>query len=819
MKIKYSLDDIKYKECKERSYIKIEGWCFNEEAGELEYQVIINNETCPFSLKRFIRKDVLQYYGETIENKKIGFQIFVDLKQTTPNQVQVFACAKDDRQRIFNVGHDKLNKIKDIYPFEYNIDSLISEQNEQNVSGWAFSLSGTPLEFRIRSTKNHNLIDQVCQWSFRNDVADIYDLPESQRCCGFQLQFKADETFKIFIECDGAEYEISQNKQYKSVRNLFSSYARNVNKENLKKAVRYFRQNGFFKFAHRLALGPSTEITYEQWFINHQPTRDELNEQRNIKFTYSPKISLIVAAYNTPIPFLKEMISSVLDQTYANWELCIADGSTNNGVQNYMESNHLTDARIKYEKLSDNFGISENMNAALHMATGDYIGFYDHDDLLTPNALYEVVSSLQKKKYPFIYSDEDKYMTDLKVVKDPHFKSDFNIDLLRSVNYICHFLVVSRELIEKVGSFRKEYDGAQDYDFILRCIEVLKEEEIYHIPKILYHWRMHSSSTASNPQSKLYAFEAGKRAIQSHLDRLHLSGTVTMQENLGLYRVKYDILRADKISILIPNKDHIDDLEKCIQSVFKSHYKNFEIIIIENNSTEHTTFDYYHTLENEYDCIKVVYWKDEFNYSAINNFGAQHASGEYLLLLNNDTEMMDEFCLEELLSFCQRKEVGIVGSRLVYDDDTIQHAGVIVGLGGIAGHSFVGEPMNAPGYFGRILCAQDLSAVTAACLMVKKEIFKMVQGLSEDLKVAFNDIDFCLKVREKGYLIVYNPYALLYHYESKSRGAEDSPEKVQRFNNEIHTFRNRWPEILKKGDPYYNPNLAYMGQSYTLKDN
>lgn len=817
MMYKYSLDDIKYKSSGEYSYLKIEGWCFKEDGEELDYKVFINNVEHPFSLKRFVRKDVLQYYEKSFANKNIGFQVFIDTTEMTVNQVQIFAYSSNEKQRIFNINRERLNKIKDIYPFEYNIDTFNSDQNEHNISGWAFSLSGDPIKFHIRNAKNNALVDQACQWSFRNDVADTYDLPEAQRCCGFHLQFKIDEKFKLLVECDGIEYEVSTNKPCKSMRNLFGSYARSINKENLKKAAKYLRENGFLKFAHRLTLGPSTEVTYDQWFKNHQPTLDELNDQKNKKFEYAPKISLIVATYNTPISFLKEMISSVTSQTYANWELCIADGSTDYSVQKYVESNCLMDARIKYEKLSDNFGISENMNAALHLATGDYIGFYDHDDLLTPDALYEVVSCLQKRRYKFIYSDEDKYMTDLKVLKDPHFKSDFNIDLLRSVNYICHFLVVSRDLIEKVGEFRKEYDGAQDYDFILRCVEVLEEKEIYHISKILYHWRMHSSSTASNPQSKLYAFEAGKRAIQSHLDRLHLEGTVSMQENLGLYRIKYDILHEAKISILIPNKDHIDDLEKCIKSILKSNYTNFEIIVIENNSTEDTTFEYYNKLIEEYECIKVVHWKDEFNYSAINNFGAQYATGDYLLLLNNDTEMMDEFCLEELLSYCQREDVGIVGARLVYDDDTIQHAGVVVGLGGIAGHSFVGEPMNAPGYFGRILCAQDLSAVTAACLLVKKDIYDMVQGLSENLKVAFNDIDFCLKVREKGYLVVYNPYAVLYHYESKSRGAEDSPEKVQRFNNEIQTFRNRWPEILEKGDPYYNSNLAYMRQSYTLR--
>ena len=349
-------------------------------------------------------------------------------------------------------------------------------------------------------------------------------------------------------------------------------------------------------------------------------------------------------------------------------------------------------------------------------------------------------------------------------------------------------------------------------------MEAVKDQEIYHIPKILYHWRCHEDSTAENPESKGYAFEAGKRAIEAHYERISISAQVFPGEFPGLYRTRFLRDRDPLISIIIPNKDHIDDLKRCMNAIdSKSTYKNYEYVIVENNSTDPATFQYYKDLEKENPKARVVYWDGPFNFSAINNFGAKYARGEYFLLLNNDTEIINPDCLEELLGYCMRPDVGGVGARLYYEDDTIQHAGVVIGFGGIAGHCFVMQPRGTTGYCHRIICAQDYSAVTAACMMVKKEAFEKVGGLSEDLAVAFNDIDFCLKLRKAGYLIVYNPYAELYHYESKSRGLEDTPEKVARFNREMAVFEKKWPEILRDGDPYYNPNLTLKSQDFSLK--
>ena len=394
-------------------------------------------------------------------------------------------------------------------------------------------------------------------------------------------------------------------------------------------------------------------------------------------------------------------------------------------------------------------------------------------------------------------------------------KPDFNLDLLRSNNYICHFFVAKKSLIEDVGAFRGEFNGAQDYDLILRCSE--KAAGIAHIPRILYHWRVHKASTADNPASKMYAFDAGKRAIEEHLKRCGQDGEVSHAKDLGYYRVKYKVKGSPLVSIIIPNKDEVESLDKCLQSIEKSTYKNYEIIVVENNSVKDETFAYYKKIEAK--GVKVVYWEKGFNYSAINNYGASYAKGDYLLLLNNDVEVITPDWLEEMLGNCQRKEVGIVGVKLYYPDDTVQHAGIIVGIGGIAGNIFVGLPRRYTGYFHKASVQQDLSAVTAACMMVKRSVYEAVKGLDEKLQVAFNDVDFCLRVRKAGYLVVYNPYAELYHYESKTRGSEDTKEKVRRFQSEIEYMRSHHLDILKNGDPMYNRNLTLTKWDYSLKNN
>lgn len=597
----------------------------------------------------------------------------------------------------------------------------------------------------------------------------------------------------------------------------WSKILKKLSPYTIQKGFRYLKHYGIKEFWIRLheRFEPE-EVPYGPWYEAYVPDEETLNRQRKRKFLNAPLISVVVPAYHTPPLFLRQMLDSLIAQTYGGWELCIANGSPDDKeMEAVLEEYEKRDSRIRHENLKENLGIAENTNAAFRMAKGEFIGLLDHDDLLAPNALYEIVLALEKNpEADVVYTDEDKVTTDLKEHFQPHLKPDFNLDLLRSNNYICHFFTVRREIVEQVGGFRKEFDGAQDYDFIFRCTE--EARKILHIPEILYHWRTHKESTADNPASKMYAFEAGKRAIEAHLKRTGTDGEVSHTPDLGFYRVKYPVKGEPLISIIIPNKDEKESLEACLKSIWeKTTYKNYEIIVVENNSTSDEIFQYYKEISQK--GVRLLRWKKEFNYSAINNFGAAHAKGEFLLFLNNDVTVITPDWLTELAGLCQRKEVGAAGVKLLYPDNTIQHAGCVIGIGGIAGHMFVDMPANRTGYLHKASLLQDMSAVTAACMIMKKQVFDQVGGFTEELAVAFNDVDLCLKINKAGNLVVYDPYVQLYHMESKTRGAEDSKEKVRRFQTEIEYMRCHWLDILKNGDPYYNKNLSLTKWNYSLK--
>lgn len=584
----------------------------------------------------------------------------------------------------------------------------------------------------------------------------------------------------------------------------------------------YLKKNGLRATVYRVFKGAGPmpvdkrklKKIAEAYYISAQRREQEENTQfsKNIKF------SVLVPLYNTPEKFLKEMIESVQAQTYKNWELCLADGSDreHSFVGEICKKYADGDKRIKYEKLEKNLGISENTNACISMATGDYIALFDHDDLLHPSALYEVMRAICEHGADFIYTDENTFSEEPHDAYNPHFKPDFSPDTLRSYNYICHLSVFSRELLDSVGYFRSEYDGSQDYDLILRLTE--KAKKIFHIRKILYYWRAHKNSVAQDVGAKPYTITAAKKALAAHLERCGLKGEVLDSSVPTTYHIKYEIDGNPLISVIIPNKDHTDDLDVCLKSLYeKSSYKNFEVIIVENNSTEKETFEYYEKVKQQYENLNVVTWTGIFNYSAINNFGVNYAKGEYILLLNNDVEIINGSCLEEMLMFAQRKDVGAVGAKLYYSDDTVQHAGVILGLGGTAGHAHKHFGRSHPGYMARAGIAQNLTACTAACLMMRRDVFDEVGGLDESFEVAFNDVDLCMKIREKGYLVVFTPYAELYHYESKSRGNDSTPEKLERFRGEIDRFKEKWQKQLDDGDPYYNPNLTLTRDDFSLK--
>lgn len=553
------------------------------------------------------------------------------------------------------------------------------------------------------------------------------------------------------------------------------------------------------------------------------PTPEQAKQQRETTFERMVKISILVPLYNTPQKFLDEMIGSVIAQTYQNWELCLADGSDHDhdDVEARCREYVAKDKRIVYKRLEKNEGIAGNTNRCYEMATGEYIGLFDHDDVLHPSALYEYVKVINEQGADYIYCDETTFKGDsIDNMITLHFKPDFAPDNLRANNYICHFSVFAKELLEGTELFRSGFDGSQDHDMILRLTANAKK--IVHVPKLLYYWRSHKASVASDISAKPYAIAAAKGAVADHLTRSGFKNFEIKSTRAfdTIFEIKYEILSEDRISILIPNKDHIDDLRRCIDSIKeRTTYDNYEIIVIENNSEQQETFAYYKTIE-EQENITVVTYKGEFNYSRINNFGAQFATGKYLLLLNNDTQVITMNWLEAMLMYAQRADVGAVGAKLYYGDRTIQHAGVVIGLGAhrTAGHTHYKINSDNLGYMGKLCYAQNVSAVTGACLMVKKSLYDELGGLDENFRVALNDVDFCLRLREKGYLNVFTPFAELYHFESASRGIDVADEaKAKRYEEESALFRERWKELLEKGDPYYNPNFSLDHSDYSLK--
>ena len=711
---------------------------------------------------------------------------------------------------------------------KYKIDVVRIRENSIQLNGWV--IGKTPeskAEFEVLD-QNKKPLEIKCVATRRDDVSQIYYKQVYDRDYGFDIQFPYERgaDYWLVIRCDGRTARVKYNeeliakrasvahKRMEKIRDL-------MNMETVHVALEFGKKHGLkallLKSRHKLQ-GLDNDYDYGEWYELTRPKEEELAAQRETRFSYEPLLSIVIPAYRTPEKYLREMLDSVRRQSYQNWELCLSDGSGEDSpITEILKEYTKKDSRIQVKNNKKQLHISDNTNVALDMATGDYIAFMDHDDLLTPDALYECVAELNE--YPdteLIYTDEDKITMDGEEYFFPHFKSDFNLDMLCTTNYFCHLVVVKKELYQAAGKLNGEYDGAQDYDFVLRCVE--KTDKIRHIPKILYHWRACEGSTAGSADNKSYIVDAGAKAVRAHYRRMGIEAEVIPTKYPGMYRTKYPVKQTPKISIIIPNKDHTDDLIKCLRSIReKNTYENIEILIVENNSQKKRTFKDYRRIMYEDSRVKVLYWKGEgFNYPEINQYGVDHAAGEYLLFLNNDTEMIGSDCIKEMLSYCMREDVGAVGARMYYEDGTLQHGGVIIGLGGVAGHAFLGIDGDSPGYFARAQVIHDLSAVTAACMMMKKRVYEEVGGFDSKFAVAFNDVDLCLKIRKAGYLIVYDPYAELIHYESKSRGYEDTEEKIERFHGEVNLFQTRWKDFLKKGDPYYSPNLTLDHNDFGL---
>ena len=858
----------------------------------------------------------------------------------------------------------------------FKVDIALAREGELMLQGWAF---GSNPEEEVKLTvvdQAGNPVPGTTVSSVRRDeVVNAFfgDVVKAhgalRRDLGFDVHtpYAQGETRILVLQADG------QTKRVKFTDHIleeFNSVAHRKREkllalfhwETVEVAWEYFQKHGlralFKKSVHKIQ-NIQDDYDYNEWYKKVRITDEELAKQREsaTDFAVQPTFSIVIPVYATPEKFLRRMLDSIREQTYPKFEVCLVDATPYAKIQHdpaqgrtpqeVLAEYAAADSRFRYATLAENLGIAENTNAAIRMATGDFIVLADHDDELEPQALYECVRAINAHPdVQVLYSDEDKVDFEDIYYFEPHFKTDFNPDLLRSVNYICHLFVARRSLLDAIAETaadgqkiyeRSAYDGAQDYDLILRATEKAQAMEharlvsfanasgantvtdaqqsdavtstmagaeprestqpaiaaaldpldqallrqgrftssnIIHIPMVLYHWRAHQASTAQHPEAKLYAFEAGARAVYDHCKRVGLPiQKVEQGITYGFYHPIYEN-QQPLISVVIPNKDHSADLDKAITSLVAGNYKNLEFIIVENNSDQAETWAYYEALKKRFPeelptdfvdpatcgamrtsetsttsaastaesnsavsnpaqvsayhsaaasvlpqpVVKVVKWDGPFNYSAINNYGVQFTHGQYLLFLNNDIEEIDPDSIDEMIGYVQREDVGICGARLLYPDEDIQHAGVIMGMGGIAGAAFVRTHDSDLSYMHRAKCIQDYSCVTAACLLTKRSLFDEVGGFTEKLAVAFNDVDYCMKVRALGKLVVYNPYAKFYHYESKSRGMEDTPEKLARFHSEILTFGTTWKDILRDGDPYYSPALTFRKANFALKD-
>lgn len=799
----FSIDEERYDD-RHGHVLSLDGWYSHPDRKTYGFELLGDGyDTVELpEIQRRERPDVAQALGCEFGDFLPGFTVQIPevLKLAEKYQsLELFLRDGEERVSIWEISADELDELIKENLVQYHLDRVeILYDTMLEIQGWVVDQRGS-VEVTVHQ-EDASLLDCRISRGRRPDVVERRNLDEEYKTQEIGFRISA-----ALPEIKGGE--IILHFCGDSVTKTYTIDIEELRKQNKPKG-----------FLSRLFGKESVaEGGYEAWLARHKVDKRTLRRQKHAAFAQKPLISIVIPLYCTPLPYLKELLESVRRQSYENWQLCLADGSPDDKAKEFIEKHYGREKRIVYRKLEENGGISVNTNEAVALAAGEYLMLCDHDDTLEPDALYEIVKAINDTGADVVYTDEDKVSMDGRHYFDPNFKPDFNLFRLRENNYICHIFVVKKSLTDETGLLRSEFDGAQDFDFILRCCE--KAQKITHIPKVLYHWRCHMDSTAADPSSKAYAYEAGRKAVREHYQRLGIDAKVEMTERPGWYRSHVKVQGNSLISVIIPNKDHTDDLELCLFSMTrKSTYRNYEILIVENNSEKEETFEYYRKLPDRYPKARVLTWEKEFNYSAINNFAAKEAKGEYLLFLNNDVEILTPDWMEEMLQNCQQENVAAVGAKLYYPDDTIQHAGVVLGLGGIAGHIMCRASKEDPGYFGRMISVQEISAVTAACMMVKKSDFDAVGGLDETFQVAFNDIDLCMKFRAAGKKIIFTPYAELYHYESKSRGLEDTPEKQFRFDKEVKRFQEKWAQQLEMGDPYYSPNLSVTEGDCSLRE-
>lgn len=818
MEYRYAFDKITIISVSDHNRVRASGWLIGADGRVPTLHFFVNGKDTEAHIVWQQREDVLQvlrndssFRWEQNLDVRCGFTLTAE---DIPGELQNISFAAEDGFLLRQLDKKEIEETARKHLIVGKIDTLTYDKNNHLYSlfGWAYSADGKPVELEIEDNKGRALLFHS-KAEKRLDV--VKAMPEIKNMnCGFHIWFteKPHLKFSLVMRTDEDRLLLPchltlLHDQQLAVKNRMKAIHQFFHDENGREVI---RKKGLDYGLRRISYLYDSGRYYDRWLKEHRVSNKELLCQRRERFPIMPRISLVVPVYNTTVPYLDQMIDTVRTQSYGNWELCIADGSDeNHPARKELEKYQADDPRIRVIRLPKNYGISGNTNKALEMVTGEYTAFYDHDDFLEPDALYEAVKMINEEHCDMLYTDEDKYLTDKKAFFMPAFKPDFNIDLLRSDNYICHLTIVRTDLLKQVGGFRSEFDGSQDYDLILRCAE--KAEHISHIPRILYHWRMYENSTAFDPASKMYCYEAGQCALQEHLQRMRIKGKVSMLEPpyYGYYRVEYEVHDDPLVSIIILNRDQKETLEKCIKSIFEINtYHNIEVIIAENNSTDENIRSYYEKIQTAHSNVHVIDCSGKsFNYASLNNQAVKYAHGRYLLFLNNDTAVIEPESIRLMTGMAERDDVGIVGAKLLYGNDTVQHAGVVLSHTLTAVHPFSGLDSRDTSYMVRMQVNTDYSAVTGACLMISRGLFDEIGGFDEKLAIAYNDVDLCLKVRQKKKLVVYNAFSIWHHYESVSRGYDISEEKKSRLMDEGNYLRTKWKNVYAGTDPYYNPNF------------
>ncbi len=761
------IDEITFHLSEIEKVIYIRGWSFSNTKKNSKYSVEINGVNYIPQMKWKKREDVIQAFQRPPQSEE-GFELYIYYtKESVIENFKLIASNLIEQQIILNLNDKEISQLVKKKSFTWGIDQCIQSNFHYYIEGFAYSgLNHFPTIQVLNKQKQR--IDYKMDRYSRLDICDLHHLPENTETLGFKLFVCSDENqFDLELTYDGKKEIIP-----------FCIDSKNKKVEN-----------------------PSLDL-YDFWFRFNRISSIELEQQKKSRFVYNPKISIVVSLYNTPIKYLKKMISTVQEQSYTNWELCMADGSENDISEKYIKKEYKCDSRIHYKRLKNNYGIAENTNEAIRLSTGDYIGFYDHDDFLEKNALFEIVKVLQGNFYDVIYTDEDKYDDATKTFCDPHFKPDFNYNLFCSHNYITHFFVVRKEILDKTQGLKKEYDGAQDYDLMFRIFEITKN--IYHLPKILYHWRMHSSSTALDPESKIYCYEAGKRAIEDHYKRKKLNAKVKMlpKPYFGCYETIYEVSYKEPLVSVIIFDTNSEQLKQTIKSIEKNAgYKNLEIWVISNQE------EYLFEKDSKIEELKIKYENKENN---LFNLCASKVNGEYILFLESGMILLENNFIEKSLGIFQQKNVGIVGSKLIQKNQSILETNYYISQTGLILLANQGIPLDSPGYMMRAQITANYSALSSWGMIIEKSLFLEVGGFEDYDSFIYRSADLCLKVRKRGYKIVYNPFL---RWEALNVSLSEIAYELKK----EEPFYKKWKKEIEKGDPYYNVNFAQEGQTYTLK--